>query len=160
MYAERDMRKNDDIRVAKSRSRARITAALHDGELPWADEARKTILVERFVSWAITSKVAKKADKEVALNWRASFDGIYEVPGHTVHSFTFEAQRQYPDEYRLKMFLEMEVPLPEAGAPQEWKDALAIALCQIELLRERNAFLEGRLGSLSKAGRAARSTDV
>ena len=158
IYAHRDMRKHDDVEGAKKRARNRITTAVKGGDLQPASADGKTFLIERFVSWAKLSKTKQKTAKLVDEAWSRSFDDVYEPPASiTTTRLQFETGYQYTDEQRVDAFLRTTIPIPEAAAPQAWVDALALALCQIDLLRERNVALEDRLGKLSKAGKAPRS---
>lgn len=185
IYADRDWREHDDKRGAEARARAQIKEAIKKGHLQYTDAARKALLIERFVSWAMVSnkfgRGAHKPDDEPpawsgryasdewrarvthpewgydpGADWRTRFQGIYEAPSGTVRRSHFEPRYQYSDEQRLLAFLQMEVPIPPVAAPQEWVNALAVALCQVDLLREQNLVLEDRRGKLSKAGKAPR----
>jgi len=155
IYAERDMREHDDIRIAKARARDRIMKAVGNGRLQPASKDGKMFLIETFVSWAILSKVDGKPIKLIDEAWRMSFEGIYEAPAvTTVHTFTHEAPYQYSDEQILCAIQHAPVPEPSGEAPQEWVEAFGIAKFLIDSLRKRNAYLEDRLGKLSKAGRS------
>lgn len=190
IYAARDFRKDDLDRTAKARARDLITNAVKRKELQPAGVDGKTFLIERFVSWArVSNKFGRghfRPDDEPpawygryaseewrasvthperghdhGVDWRARFDGLYEPPATiTERVFDFEGDYHYTDEERVDAFLRTTIPIPEAAAPQDWVDALAVALCQIDLLRERNVVLEDRLGKLSKAGKTPRSKAV
>lgn len=147
LYAERDMRPNDDSRGAKSRSRGRIGQGIKEKVLKPASADGKTFRIEHFVSWAMldnpdgpehkrrgqpTAWVGKYAD----IPWQQRFEGLYEAPRPVVEDFgDLKVKYQYSDEQRLRAFLGTPVAAPVVDAPQEWVDALAVACCQIDLFR-------------------------
>lgn len=108
LFAERDMRKGDDVRSAEDRARKFIKEAVKKGALPSPDDG-KTFPLADFVGWA--RSLTRNGE-----SWDDKFKGF---PANIKLSFTVAAPVMTAGFSMLA-----QIVTPATDAPQEWVNAL------------------------------------
>lgn len=108
LFAERDMRKGDDARMAEDRARKRIKSAAKKNALPSLDGGQ-AFLIEEFIGWARSLTIRGES-------WDGKFKGF---PAHITLRFTSTVPTP-----TIEFSMTGRIAAPAVPAPKAWVQAL------------------------------------